>query len=205
MAITKISNSGFGPSMTKYDDFLAGNPAYYPPSFESIATVTGTGSSGTVTFSSIPSGYKALQIRYIGKSTQTGTAARYLMTINLNNDTGTNYTRHALRGDGSTVAATGTASTGSLSTSYTVIPNSATAYANMHGVGIIDIIDYTSTTKAKTIRGFAGEDVNVSAAGMVDLFSGLYFATPTAITQIDLTTNTGSWTTTSSFALYGIK
>ena len=39
-----------------------------PSSFESIATVSGTGSSGTITFSSIPATYKHLQIRYIGKT-----------------------------------------------------------------------------------------------------------------------------------------
>lgn len=174
-------------------------------SFESIATVTGSGSSGTISFTSIPSGYKALQIRYIAKSTQGGSAARYSFKGKFNSDGTGNYVSHALYGNGTTVTAASSATSELFFTPYqNVIPNSATAYANMHGVGIIDIIDYTSTSKAKTIRGMNGEDIN-GIGGTINLWSGLWFATPAAITQIDLTVDTGSWTTTSSFALYGVK
>lgn len=175
-------------------------------SYESIATATGTGSSNVITFSNIPSGYKSLQIRYIGKSTQGGTAARYAFSFQFNGATSSFYAYHRLSGNGSTVTASGAASGSSIDSTATIIPNSASAYANMHGVGILDIIDYTSTSKNKTVRWFAGEDVNVSAAGNIALDSGLWFpSTPVAITSIDFALPTGSWTTTSSFALYGIK
>lgn len=173
--------------------------------FNSIATVAGTGSSGTITFSNIPSNYKHLQIRYIGKSTQTGTAARYNYTIQFNSDTNANYSRHGLSSDGATISSSGSADQTSISTINVSIPNSASAYANMHGSGIIDIHDYSSTSKAKTLRAFVGNDVAASSSGRINLFSGLYFATPTAISTITITLATGSWTTTSSFALYGIK
>lgn len=174
-------------------------------SFESIATATGTGSSNTITFSSIPSGYSALQIRFIGKSTQTGTAARYIANLRFNSDTGSNYASHTLRGDGNSVSATGAATQTNIIIYQ--IPNSATAYANMHTVGIIDIIDYTSTAKAKTIRVASGLDLNTATASnnVINLSSGLWYATPAAITSISIVVPTGSWTTTSSFALYGVK
>lgn len=175
-------------------------------SFYNIATVTGTGSSGTVSFTSIPSGYKALQIRYIGKSDKTGAAAKYQLQITFNGDTATNYANHVLYGTPTTVAAAGNTSAQSIYAQNSVIPNSASAYANMHTVGIIDIIDYTSTTKAKTLRAFQGSDFNNTTDGIIDLMSGLYFATPAAITSISLIINNASnWTTTSVFALYGVK
>lgn len=203
MAVSRVSTSSVLQGFPKSRSLLAGNSAYLPPSYESIATVTGSGSSGTVTFSSIPSTYTHLQIRYIAKSTQGGTAASYIPTININGSAASAYANHALRGDGATVAATGAATQTSISASYAVIPNSATAYANMHGVGIIDILDYTSTSKNKTLKLMTGVDLN--NPGIVNLSSGLWYATPTAITSVAINVPTGSWTTTSVFALYGIK
>lgn len=174
--------------------------------FESIATVAGTGSSNTITFSNIPSGYQHLQIRYIGKATGT-TAAIYNYTIRFNGDTGSNYARHALRGNGAAAVASGTATQTAISTLYETIPNSDSALNDMFGVGIVDIHDYLSTSKNKTLRGLIGTDLNrtTTPTGAVNLFSGLWFATPAAITSIDLILGTNNWTTTSQFALYGIK
>lgn len=176
-----------------------------PNNFESIATVTGTGSSATLTFNSIPSGYKSLQIRYIGKSTVL--SGIYSYNIRFNNDTGTNYSCHHVYGqNGSAVSATGLSSQSSITTNASLIPSSAASYANTHGVGIIDILDYTSTSKAKTLVSMSGVDVNASTVGeYIDLYSGLWFATPTAITSISFILNSGNWTTSSSFALYGVS
>ena len=56
-------------------------------SFESIATATGTGSSGTITFSSIPSTFKHLQIRGISRNSANSIGA----LMQYNSDTGSNY------------------------------------------------------------------------------------------------------------------
>jgi hypothetical protein len=173
-------------------------------SYESIVTATGTGSSGTITFSSIPATYSHLQIRYIAKSTDTSSAALYDFTIKFNGSS-TSYAYHNISGN-NTTAQNAVASTTSISTNKVNIPNSAASLANMQAVGILDIADYTSTTKNKTLRGFSAVDTNNTLnTSPVILFSGLWYATPAAITQIDLTLATGSWTTTSTFALYGIK
>jgi hypothetical protein len=63
-------------------------------------------------------------------------------------------------------------------------------------------LDYTNTNKNKVYRTLGGFDANGS--GEQGLFSGLWMST-SAITSIDLITNSGSWTSSSSFALYGIK
>ena len=174
-------------------------------SFESIATATGTGSSSTITFSSIPSTYQHLQIRYIAKTTGT-TSALYNLLTQFNSDTASNYTRHELAGDGATATAAGSASQTSIRVS-SVLPNSGSGLANMHGVGIIDILDYTSTSKNKTVRYFCAVDTNSSTSptGNLSVSSGLWFATPAAINSITLTSATNNFTTTSTFALYGIK
>ena len=99
MTISSVNTGAIG------DRLLAGNPSFVPTSFESIASASGTGSSGTITFSSIPSTYKSLQIRIFAQS-NAGTAARSLY-IQTNNDTGSNYVRHDLTGDGSAVEASG--------------------------------------------------------------------------------------------------
>lgn len=170
--------------------------------YESIATATGTGSSGTITFSSIPSTYQHLQIRCLVRCSNTGTFAS-LLRIRVGSgsiDSGTNYARHQLYGDGSTVIAAGTATTDYISAPALVVQNGAAA--NNHGVVILDIHDYASTTKNKTLRLFAGQDLN--GTGVVSLDSGLWMNT-SAINQIQIYIGADNFTTSSTFALYGYK
>ena len=158
-------------------------------SYESIASANGTGSSGVITFSSIPSTYKHLQIRGIAISAGTDS---YAMTVN--SDTGSNYAWHRLVGNGTGASAAGFASVTSMSISggTDTFPRAL----------IIDLIDYASTSKYKTERTFTGIDQNT--AGNVHLFSGLWSST-SAINTITMTLASGNFDTTSTFALYGIK
>lgn len=168
--------------------------------FESIATTTGAGSSGTVTFSSIPSTYQHLQIRT--SFLMTGNYGGNLLVI-LNSDTATNYSYHLLQGGGSSTFATGSANQSFMYGSYT-----NAAVNNAPTVCIIDIHDYASTSKNKTIRTFSGTDSNGGGYGQaVSINSGLWRST-SAIDSITLYYDqggTGYFSTTSSFALYGIK
>jgi hypothetical protein len=172
-------------------------------SFESIASATGTGSNA-ITFSSIPSTYKHLQLRCIYKSTDT-TTSWVSGTITLNNDSGNNYTDHRLFGNGTSATADGgDTSSGSrpLIFGYT----SSATYSNIFGVSIVDIHDYTSTTKNKTIRTFNGLDFNGSGYQGVILRSSLWVNT-NAINRLDITVQGGygNFASGSQFALYGIK
>ena len=74
--------------------------------------------------------------------------------------------------------------------------------ADRMGVVIVDILDYGSTTKNKVIRTFNGWDMNGS--GDVYINSGMRINTA-AITSIEIKAGLGSWTTQTTFALYGIK
>jgi hypothetical protein len=118
--------------------------------------------------------------------------------MRFNSDTGSNYTVHRLRGNGSAASASSTVPATWL---YVGDSNSAsdTTYCD---VCIIDIHDYASTTKNKTERHFQGLDKNGS--GSLTLASGLWINT-SAITTISIFLTSGNFTTDSQFALYGIK
>lgn len=168
-------------------------------SYESIATATGTGSSGTITFSSIPSTFKHLQIRGIGR-TDGGNVNGLLR---FNSDSGTNYAYHILYGDGSAAGAQGFASDTSINFARTAV---STSTADVLGGTVVDILDYGSTTKNKTVRAFFGFDMNTaSTTYQVRIGSGLWMNT-NAITSISLIAGgSANWTTQTTFALYGIK
>lgn len=200
MAITSAKTGSSFTSLIKYDTFLGPNSPYIPSSFESIASVTGTGSSGTITFSSIPSTYKHLQIRGIARSTQ-AVDNDINIIVQFNSDTSTNYTRHALTGDGTTAGT----NSGTSQTSIYIYSGGRgnSSSTDTLGAFIADIHDYASTTKNKTLRSFSGADDN-DTTGDIALSSGLWMST-SAITSIEIKTTSGSWTTQTQFALYGIK
>ena len=169
--------------------------------FESIATATGTGSSNTITFNSIPGTYQHLQIRYIGKTAYNQISSSAIL-FRINGDTGTNYSTHRLIGGGSSAASQGYSS----QTSFfgLGITNGSTTIVNMMGVGIIDIHDYASTTKNKTMRSIFGFDCNTNNVQEITLGSGVWLNT-SAITSLTLVANDGNWSTNTQIALYGIK
>jgi hypothetical protein len=186
---------------------LSSGVAASTSSYESIASATGTGSNTVITFSSIPSTYKHLQIRFIARDTSAITNPIGLY-IEFNSDTAANYTRHYLTGDGATASAGGntSASQGGVPDMPKSVASGGMS-ANIYGVGIIDIIDYASTTKNKTIRAITGTEYNTATTNQqINLFSSLWLNSGSAISTIKLyTVNTTNFATGSTFALYGIK
>jgi len=181
---------------------MVGSFAPVSGSFQSIATANGTGSSGTITFSSIPSTYSHLQIRCISRSTNTGTGLPIAMLLTLNgNSTAANYITHELTGNGTTASASSTTGVSGVYLNSSVARNGVAS--GLHGVSIIDLHDYASTTKNKTIRAFTGYDSN-DTNGRINLQSGLFINTA-AVTSVTLTSESLNWTTATQFALYGIK
>ena len=200
MAVSRVKTSSVLQGFPKYRSMLGGNAAYDPAATWLIQRQTLASNTATVTFSSIPSTYKHLQIRYIGRSTTTGTGVGDNLYINLNSDTGANYTYHQILGDGSTASATGATAQTRLNFQNALPRNSVTS--SVFGVGICDIHDYASTTKNKTSRIFYGTDVN-GTEGKVYLASGLWINT-SAVTSITLAPQSNSFLAGSTFALYGM-
>ena len=190
MAVSRIKTSSILQGFPKSRSLLAGNAGYDPAATFLIQRVAGTGSSGTITFSSIPQTYKHLQIRCIANDGDNGQ-----IIMRFNSDTGSNYTRHNLRGTGSIADAGGTAT----ATSITNM-GWAAGTTNVMGAAIIDIHDYASTTKTKVARAITAYDAN--GTGAIYLASGLYNST-TAINSITFFVG-GNFNTQTSFALYGM-
>ena len=182
--------------------FSEGTPPIPPSSYESIASATSNGTETSISLSSIPSTYKSLQIRIIGRNSIAATDASFA-SMQVNGDTGSNYAQHELWGDGASVTANGSASIASMQYG-TIVRNNATS--GIFGVSIIDVQDYASTTKYKTFRILTGNDRNGS--GILALFSGLWQST-SAITSLTFFPNNagGSQTfiTGTTISLYGIK
>jgi hypothetical protein len=171
-------------------------------SYESIATTSvGAGGALSVTFSSIPSTYKHLQIRLIGKNNRAATDDATYMYYNGDNSSGL-YSLHYLAGDGATASAGGLANRNEM---YILYVTSANATANYFGGAIIDILDYADTNKYKTMRQIGGEMYNSSANGSIAMSSGLWRNT-NAINSITLFGgSTIAFSQYTRVALYGIK
>jgi len=164
--------------------------------FESIQTITAGSAVASIEFTSIPQTYTHLQIRGIGRSTNTGSDE---IQVQFNSDTTTNYSTHQIYGDGSGVGTSAAATSNIMYGTYTVGTNGLT---NNFGAGIIEILDYANTDKYKTIRNFGGYDDNGS--GYVLVRSGNWRST-SAVTSIKLFITTFNLAQYSSFALYGVK
>lgn len=167
-------------------------------SYESIATVTvGAGGQSTVSFTSIPGTYKHLQVRGIANNAET--SGYNNQALQFNSDTSANYSVHYVSGNGSSAAASGQTSGTKINDIFRIPPTSS----GIFGAFVIDILDYTSTTKNKTVRSLNGGDSNGS--GWIGLHSGLWYKTPEAITSMTFISSSGNFGQYSSFALYGIK
>ena len=164
------------------------------PSFEPIATATPTGTN-TVTFNSVPSTYKHLQIRV---NAFVGTDA--VLDMRFNGDSAGNYTQHGIFGRGASVAALGSPGTSTIS----ILGGYDAMVPTFPNVSIIDIHDYASTTKNKTAKTFGGSVKNDTSTNLdVALTSGVWRNTA-AVNSITLFSGT-NFTSGSVFSLYGIK
>jgi len=184
-AVAGIYGIGVAPVLTAY---------------ESIATTTvGSGGTATITFSSISSSYKHLQLRILARSDRTVVNNDYL-EVNFNSDTGANYSFHQLLGDGSAASANSGTSQNNILVSRIA---TTTGGASIFGGIVLDILDYANTNKYKTTRSLGGADQNGS--GLIYFNSGLWMNTA-AITSITVKpSSANNFVQYSQIALYGIK
>ena len=171
-------------------------------SFDLLQTEILTGTQAVVSFSNLNStygtDYKHLQIRMAGRSTRSATSSDF--RINFNGDTGSNYTWHYMRGDGS---ATESAGTGGLNyiRGYQALTG-ATHTGGSFAATVIDIVEPFNTSKNTTVSLVTGM---VGSLNRVLLESGAWLNT-SPITSITLDELYGSsFVQYSRFSLYGLK
>ena len=172
-------------------------------SYESIATVSvGSGGSSGISFTSIPSTYTHLQLRCLINATSYVGGATIL---NINSDTGANYTNHPLIGyyNNNSANILASAYTTSSGRNYS---QAAIINGFQSPVAIIwDFLDYTNTNKYKTLRCFYGTENNSGYSNEVGLNSTLWLST-NAISSLQVAVANGlNLPQYSLLALYGIK
>jgi len=176
----------------------AGAPA--AADYELISTTVLGSSAASVTFSGLgtsAAAYKHLQVRYVARDNR-GISGPNNVTARLNGDSGSNYSHHRLYGDGSTVSSFASSSVTSFMAGA-ISSNNDTA--NAFGATVLDILDFSSTSKNKTIRLLAGVSSTGSA---VQMSSGAWYSTA-AVTEIQFNATSGSFVSGSRFSIYGLK
>lgn len=169
--------------------------------YDSLATVTLTTATPSVTFTGIPTGYKHLQIRTISRDSDTGTG-QGAVWVRFNSDSATNYSWHRVYGNGGA----GTPPTGiATSTEWILAGINAQGGtpSGSFGATVIDILDYSNSSKNKTLRAITGSDNNTN--GYAGIHSGAWYNT-SPVTSITLNPTAGmNFQQFSQFALYGVK
>lgn len=160
-----------------------------------IATTNGTGSSGTVTFSSISGSYTDL----ILVASMYGTIDDTGVKMTFNSDVGNNYSYTILRGNGSAASSHRASNVGRIDLFYN---NGLGSTNGVYAPAIISIQNYSNATTYKTSLSRSFDQIN-SGTGEVLATVGLWRNT-NAITSITLTTTSGNFTSGSTFTLYGI-
>lgn len=158
--------------------------------YEPIATTTLGSAASSITFSTIPATYTDLRIAFV----PAGGSGANSVFVQFNSDTGTNYSRTALYGDGATA-------TSARNTTQTRITYAAAMQATYPEFFSLDVFSYAGSTY-KTCLGTQSSDANGS--GYTASIVGLWRST-SAITSLSLNNNGGNFATGSIATLYGIK
>mgnify|MGYP003119010855 CR=1 FL=1 len=160
---------------------------------EAIATTYLEADAANVTFSSIPATYEHLQIRGSLRGASNGTLA-----IQLNSDTGSNYSRHQIYGAGSSASTNLNAGIAFMNIAYVTWTDESSETYSAH---TIDFLDYANTNKNTSVQsswGFANDQVS---------FNSQLWDDTSAVSTIKLyEAGAGAnFVRGSEFTLYGIK
>ena len=163
-----------------------------------ISSNTLSASAASVTFSSIPSTYTDLVLRV---SARTDVNANDQIVLQINTDTGTNYSKTRLYGNGASAGSGQYSNSAPSYTGYNLVGSGATASTFSNAEFYIP--NYTSSAN-KPISQFGVEETNATTAYMSA--DAILWRGTSAITQLVLSSfQSGNFVSGSSFYLYGIK
>jgi len=162
--------------------------------FTKIASVTGTGSSNTLSFTSIPNTYTDLVVR---GTMQTSYANATTGRLRFNNDSGNNYSVQRMFTSGQSVFS------GSLEYAVNSVYTGATTYSSTNYVNSMElnVFSYADVTD---LYPTATQSTGGPKNGEGWVFSCITYMTLTAINRIDFLIDDGNYTTASELTLFGI-
>lgn len=197
MGVYSLTKSSI-KNWVKYPNMMAGS-AYIDPASDFLITETVLNSNtASVTFdvsTLAAAGYKHLQIRAVTKNSF-GSAKD--IRIRFNGDTATNYSIHQIYPSSGSLYASATTSTTSAWSGHS---NGTDLASTIFNAAIIDLVDFSSTSKNKTLRSLSGEP----AVGYI-LFRSSAWNSTAAITSINLFPDSSvNFTAGSRFSLYASK
>jgi len=164
--------------------------------FDCLGTVTLATATSTISFIGIPSTYKHLHIRMSARSSNGSTD---YAQVKFNNDnTAGNYYRHVTYTTGGIVDGVN-----SSTNTYVGSVLDSTQTASAFAPYILDVAEYSSSSKLKTVKIFGG--FNNNGGGEVSLTSILYMST-NPITTATVTLSSGAnCVQYSHISIYGVK
>jgi hypothetical protein len=164
--------------------------------YESIATVTASGSSDTITLSSIPSNYKHIELRCFMRTAGTGGNDQATF-VKLNNTFAT-YNSFMLVGNNSNA----TPAVGAGGSGYLMNTPTGVAGSLYFSGSVMQILNYSNTSQNKSGMNF--NTYLLPSSGGTFLYSG-YWPVTAAVDSVSFISTNGNWTSSSYVALYGIK
>jgi hypothetical protein len=164
------------------------------PTYTPLATVTLGSSASSVTFSNIPATYRDLIIQ--GQFRSTRVAATEDLYVDLNSDTGSNYSSVYMYGGSGGNSSFSQTTSGVAAVINTI---AATGTSNVLSDGQIAIMDYSATDKHKSMLTRNG------AGNQDQVWAGAHrWANTNAVTTIKLYYKIGSIAAGTTISLYGI-
>ena len=198
MAIKSLSHSSLSDNRF-YRSMLAGNEYYVPftPADDILEEIVLASSASSVTFSGLDAytDYQHLQIRMVGRSDRSSDDEN--LQIQFNGVTTASYANHFLQATTSVASGAEISNTGMWARNLTAASSAASAFSAF----VIDILDFSSTSKNTTVRTLGGS----TDQKFIALSSGAYFSTD-AITSVELSTQfANDFVTGSRFSLIGVR
>lgn len=172
--------------------------------YDAIASITLASATTSITFAGIPQNYSSLVIRSVIRSDKSAdTNADMYLTFN--GDTSTSsYTRSYLRGNSSAASSAAWASG-----TYLNVVGDATAASSTAGIfspSIIEIMDYTSSSKYKMTRVLQGSNQNTTTSASNVYLSASQWLSYSAITSLTFTLQAGTnFQPYTTISIYGVQ
>ena len=162
--------------------------------YESLATYNGTGSSTQITFSSIDQTYTDLVLVVSNIDIQIDN-----MGLRFNSDSGTNYSRTRMIGDGTSFPPPTARNTNQ---SYLYFGYKDDAVSTKPVNHVLQIQNYSNSNKYKTCLN---RYTTVSGGNYNVMYEVAMWRSTSAINQIDIFSGNANFSTNCMFTLYGIK